>query len=151
LRRLSSLLCIVALLGIYSVGASYLVARTIDIEFLEDQIDQQNIENLGGLACRNYDHIVHLKISVSWPEDAREQETTDYKRLVFWNHKAEYLFPDGSYSWLHGEYIINGYFIPRSGGIHQGIISVAFEKIDDAQVLLNPWVNEMKAKGPSCK
>jgi len=110
-----------------------------------------SVENLNRLACRNYDHIVHLNISVDWPNEAREQETTDYKRLVFWNDNAEYLFPNGSYFWLHRSYVIDGYFIPRRGGMHQGIISVAFDEIDDAQVLLNPSVHELKAKGPGCK
>jgi hypothetical protein len=60
-----------------------LTARTIDIEFLQGKINQRSVENLAGLACRNYDRIVHLNISVDWPSNAREQETTDYKRLVF--------------------------------------------------------------------
>jgi hypothetical protein len=102
------------------------------------------------LACRNYDHIVHLKIAVDWITDKRDEETTGYKRLIFWNDSAEYLFPSGTYFYLHGDYMINGYFIPRSAGMHQGIISIAFEKIDDTQVLLNPNVNEIKAKGPGC-
>ena len=125
-------------------------AKTIRIEYLGGNIGQANVENLGGLACRNYDKIVHLKISIDWPADALDQEVTDDKRLVFWDDTAEYLFPDGSYSYLHGSYLVNGYFIPRSGGMHQGIISIAFEKIDDAQVLLNPAVEEVEAKGPDC-
>jgi hypothetical protein len=125
-------------------------AKTIRIEFLDGTIDQTSIENLGRLACRNYDKIVRLKISVDWSADGLDEETTDYKRLVFWDDTAEYLFPEGSYSYLHGSYIINGYFIPRSGGMHQGIVSIAFEKIDDAQVLLNPAVEEVEAKGPDC-
>jgi AraC-like DNA-binding protein len=42
-------------------------AKTITIEFLEGTINPATIENLGGLACRNLDHIVHLKIAVDWP------------------------------------------------------------------------------------
>jgi hypothetical protein len=111
--------------------------------------DQKNIGNLGGLACRNYDHVVHIDISVNWPSDKLTVETTDYKRLIFWNDNAEYLFPNGTYFFLHGDYVIDGYFIPRRGGMHQGVISIPFEKIDDAQVLLNPNVSE-KAKGSAC-
>jgi hypothetical protein len=126
------------------------IGRTIDVEFLQGAIGPKNIEDLDGLACRNYDHIVHIDITVGWPDDKLDQEFDDYKRLIFWNDNAEYLFPSGSYFFLHGDYMINGYFIPRRGGMHQGIISIAFEKIDDAQVLLNPNVNEAKAKGPGC-
>jgi hypothetical protein len=132
------------------IGLASAVARTIKIEFLQDSIDEQTIGSLDDLACRNLDHIVHLKIAVNWPADKLDQEATDYKRLVSWNNKAEYLFPNGSYVYLHGDYIINGYFIPRNGGIHQGMASIAFDKIDDAKVLLNPNVKEVKAKRNGC-
>jgi hypothetical protein len=125
------------------------IAKTMDVEFLQGTIDGKNIENLGGLACRNYDHIVHIDISVDWPDGEKDAETAGHKRLIFWNDKAEYLFPDGSYSFLHGSYVIDGYFIPRRGGVHQGVVSIAFSKVDAAQVLLNP-VNQIPAQGPNC-
>jgi hypothetical protein len=149
LTKTSTALCATLLAAINALVLWPLIARTIDIEFLQGNINQRSVENLDGLACRNYDRIVHLKISVDWPHEAREQETTDYKRLVFWNDEAEYLFPKGSYVWLHGEYVISGYFIPRRGGVHQGIISIAFERIDEHR-LVNSSVNEIKAKGPAC-
>jgi len=124
--------------------------KQLEIELLQGDVNQKNVANLGGLACSSYDRIVHLQIAVEWPADARDEEKTDYKRLVFWNDNAEYLFPSGSYFWLHGKYEINGYFIPRRGGQHQGgVLSIAFDKIEDAQVLLNPAVHETKAAGGS--
>jgi hypothetical protein len=133
--------------GPVNIGPS---EKQLEIELLQGDVNQKNVANLGGLACRSYDRIVHLQIAVEWPADARDEEKTDYKRLVFWNDNAEYLFPSGSYFWLHGKYEINGYFIPRRGGQHQGgVLSIAFDKIDDAQVLLNPAVHETKAAGGS--
>ena len=126
------------------------LARTITIEFLEAPINEANARSLDNVACRNLDRIVHLKIAVNWSADKLDRETAGYNRLVFWNDKAEYLFPAGSYAYLHGDYIIDGYFIARSGGIHQGITSVAFDKVDDAKVLLNPSVKEIKAKRSAC-
>ena len=52
----------------------------------------------------------------------------------FWDQDDEYLFPKGSFFFLHGSFIIKGYFSARSGGTHQGINSNAFEKVDDAHV-----------------
>jgi hypothetical protein len=63
-------------------------ARTIEVEFLQGTIDQKDIENLDGLACRNYDHVVHIDISVDWPTDKRDEETADYKRLKPGSKKA---------------------------------------------------------------
>src|SRR5690348_1381147 len=92
-----------------------LAAKTINIEFLQGSITPKNSDKLGGLACRNYDHIVRLKIYVTWPASAKSEGSND-RRLVFWDNSAEFLFPSGSYVWLHGDYVINGYFIPRTGG-----------------------------------
>ena len=137
------MLCLLLVLGLAAPAA----ARTIRIEFLQGIIGEKNVGLLYGLACRNYDHIVHLDIAVNWPQGATEVEDKDFERLVFWNDKAEYLFPKGSYTYLHGAYVVKGYFIARSGGMHQGQVSNAFDKIDDAQVLLNPAVEEVRAKG----
>jgi hypothetical protein len=126
-------------------------AKTVTIEFLTGPITPKTIGALAGLACRNYDHIVHIDITVDWPATSSEIETTDYQRLIFWDSSAEYLFPKDTYQHLHGEYAIKGYFIARNGGIHQGMTSRAFEKVDDATVMLSPTVHERKAGGRGCK
>ena len=125
--------------------------KNVVIEFLQGSVTPKNVGDLAGLACRNYDHIVHLDISVNWPAKDSDVETTDEKRLIFWNSRAEYLFPKDSYQYLHGEYVIKGYFIARNGGIHHGATSRAFDKVDDATVMLSPTVTERKAGGKACK
>lgn len=141
-------------LGLFCLAPA--VAKTIDVEFLQTNINPRSVAELSGLACRNYDHVVHVDISVDWPSNSVNAEQSGYERLVFWTDRdkggfgTEYLFPKGSYSFLHGSYIVKGYFIVRSGGMHQGVSSVAFERVDDATVLLNPAVNETKAKGSRC-
>jgi hypothetical protein len=138
------------LVVLLALGPAPATARTVTVEFLQAPINERTIDSLDGLACRNLDHIVHLKISVNWPADKLDEETTDYKRLVFWTDKAEYLFPNGGYTYRHGDYAIDGYFIPKNGGIRQGITSTAFDKIDDAKVLHDPSVKEVKAKRGGC-
>jgi hypothetical protein len=126
-------------------------ANAVTVEFLQTSIDPESVGFLSGLACRNYDHIVHLDLSVSWPDKAVSVETMGYERLVFWSKTDEYLFPKNTYFFLHGSYIIKGYFIARAGGTHQGVTSNAFEKIDDAQVMLSPNVVERKTMDVACK
>jgi hypothetical protein len=126
-------------------------AKQVTVEFLQGSITPKTIGALAGLACRNYDHIVHLDISVNWPAKSSDVATTDYQRLIFWNSTAEYLFPKDTYQFLHGDYVIKGYFIARNGGFHQGATSRAFEKVDDATVMLSPTVSEKKAGGRGCK
>jgi hypothetical protein len=127
------------------------MAKDINIEFLQGAIGPQTIGSLAGIACRNYCKIVHLDIGVNWPADTTSAEQTGYERLVFRNDNAEFLFPKGSYDWQHGAWIIQGYFIARSGGMHQGVVSSAFEKVKDAKVLLNPHVVETKADSSNCR
>ena|ERR1700677_861538 len=128
------------------------VGRTkpINVEFLQAKIAPANGKWLSGLACRNLDHIVHVDLSINWPRDKTQAETTDLKRLVFWNKETEFLFPDGTYVFLHGRWVVKGYFMVRSGGTHQGMMSYAFEKVDEATVLLNQNMQETKVKSARC-
>ncbi len=144
--RKALIILAVLLFAVPSFGS----AKTIKIEFLQGSIDPQKVGGLSGLACRNEDHIVHLDISIDWPVSSTTVEQTGYKRLVFWDKNTEYLFPEGSYFLLHAWYVVKGYFIVRCGGMHQGIISYAFEKIDDATVMLNPNVEETNATSSDC-
>lgn len=146
--------CLIALLCDFSsvnLEAIAKTAKTIKIEFLQSKIDPGTVGALSGLSCRNEDRIVHLDISIDWPSDSIEAEDSGYKRLVFWDKANEYLFPEGSYFYLHGLYIVKGYFMARSGGVHQGIVSNSFQKIDDATVMLNPNIKEIKVSSSRCK
>ena len=125
-------------------------ARNIRVEYLDADINQQTSALLSSLFCRNLDHVVHLKLVINWPSNAVIVETTDFQRLVFWDSTVEYLFERGTYSYQHGSYIVDGYFIARSGGEHQGVVSDAFEKVDDTKVLLNPAVHEVRTKSTAC-
>jgi hypothetical protein len=125
--------------------------NAMTVEFLQARINPSHAEWLAGLACRNLDRIVHLDISVDWPDQSLDVETTGYRRLTFSNNTDEFLFPKGSYYMLHGSYIIKGYFIVRSGGMQQGVVSNAFEKVDDAEVMLRPGLVENKMTSDRCK
>jgi hypothetical protein len=122
--------------------------RTLVIEFLQNGMSPKDAKYLSGLSCRNTDRIVHIDISVDWPSDGL---VNNKDGLVFSTDENEYLFPTGTYRWEHGVYLIKGYFIVRNGGMHQGIVSLAFEKVDDSKVLLNPNVQEVKKLSAACK
>jgi hypothetical protein len=137
--------------GAVTLLAGTNASRAITVEFLQTAIDPRNAGLLSGLACRNLDHIVHLDLRVTWPDKALGVENDGYRRLVFWNDSDEFLFPKGSYVLEHGSYIIKGYFIARAGGIHQGIASNYFEKIDDARVKRTPGLVETRTGSSGCK
>jgi len=120
-------------------------ARPVTVEVLTNQITLATAISLSELACRNMDKIVHLDLSIDWPSD-KISPNGNGVRLVFSNDHTEFLFPKGSFTYLYGVYIVKGYFIARSGGTHKGVSSDAFEKINDAAVMLNPNVKEVPAR-----
>jgi hypothetical protein len=119
------------------------------IEVLQGTINPRNAAGLVGLACRNYNQVVHLNIRIEWPATETTVEATSYKRLVVWNGTDEFLFFDGSYKSADGVWVIDGYFVPLAGGTHQGVTSHAFERVDNPH-RFNGAVREIEAKGPDC-
>src|SRR5579859_8179497 len=93
-------------LGLLVLTGAAAPAKTVTIEFLQGPITPKNIGALAGLACRNYDRIVHLDIGVNWPAKTSDVEQAGHRRLIFWDSKAEYLFPKDTYAYLHGDYVI---------------------------------------------
>lgn len=140
--RLLVIAVIVALNAIPNASAAPIL-----IESLESPITPETVGCLYSLGTRNFDRIVQVNIALDWPEEDMNIEQTGSQRLVFWNEEAEYLFPKDSYHYQHGSYLVKGYFIVRSGGIHQGVSSIAFmEKVKDSDILLNPNVKVVPAK-----
>jgi hypothetical protein len=84
----------------------------------QDEVDQKS----GYFVIRDNDQV--LSISAG-PDDAGGMEI---------------VFRPGSYQWLHGHYEIDGYFVPKWGGMHQGVISVGMEPVSEAVVDLSPNV-----------
>jgi hypothetical protein len=119
-----------------------------EVEFLDTPINLENASSLEGIACRNFDKIIHLNLSVEWPAESMITPTEEEPSLVFWTDSTQYMFPEGSFSYKLGAYVVKGYFIAREGGMHQGITAYAFEKIDDAQVMTSANFVEVPAKGP---
>jgi hypothetical protein len=109
--------------------ASSTLADATSVKFLQSKITPDNFETLGGLEPGE---IVLLDLAIDWPANRLDRETSDLKRLVFWNDEYEFLFPFGSYSDKNGMYYISGYFKIMYGGRHQGITSVAFEPASKA-------------------
>jgi hypothetical protein len=41
------------------------------------------------------------------------------------------------FQFLHGAYVFDGFFVVKSGGVHQGTVSLSLQKTDEAQVRLS--------------
>jgi hypothetical protein len=139
-----------AVLGAAALLAGTNTGEALTVEFLQAAIAPQTAGLLSGLARRNLDHVVHLDVSVTWPATSLAVETGGYQRLIFWNESDEFLFPKGAYAVCRDGYAVKGYFIARSGGVHQGIVSNFFEKTGDPGVKRTPGLVEKKAEGSAC-
>jgi hypothetical protein len=86
------------------------------------------------------DKIVGLKLYIT-PDETKERygvsENEDLKALVVWGENYEILFPRGSYRYEHGSYVVDGFFLPKNGGMHQGIVSIGLEAVDEVTVRTN--------------
>lgn len=123
-------------------------AKQVRIETFQASVTPEAVDNLTGIACRNFDKIVRLKIDVTWPVETGSAEPSGYERLIFATSDSEFLFPKGTYTYMHGSWVVDGYFIVTSGGMHMGTVSYAFTPVDMATVLLNPHVKEFSVNGP---
>ena len=54
--------------------------------------------------------------------------------------ETELVIPKGSYRWEHGGFIVDGFFLVKSGGIHQGTASFGLEPADEAAIRSNPGI-----------
>lgn len=52
----------------------------------------------------------------------------------------EVVAPKGEAVWLHGEYVLDGFYVVKSGGMHQGTLSYGLEKTDEGVIRANPNV-----------
>lgn len=88
------------------------------------------------------DEIVGVQVTIEPSEEADEKYGTTVDdedgALAIWSGEFEMVVPKTSYHWLHGAYVVDGFFIPKNGGMHQGTISFGLEPVSEGQVRANP-------------
>ncbi len=88
------------------------------------------------------DKVIGLKIGVEGLGEKTISVTAYSGQFVVYrlaNTQSEIVATAG-FSWQHGSYIFDGFFIVKSGGIHQGVVSYGLEPVNEAIVRLNPNV-----------
>ncbi len=128
-------------------GSIVMVAQTAvaqsrpRISVLSGSVTVRNYVKLESFLSRNLDKIVGLKIyfdSASHPAPlvagVSEKRFVAYKRIP--ETTSEIVASDGFY-WLHGGYQFDGYFVVKSGGMHQGVISYGLQKVPEDRVILS--------------
>jgi hypothetical protein len=119
------------------------------ILLIEGNITAKNYNKLEKILLENFDKIVGLKIYFSHAEDpAPLVATADRNQFVAYKPmpqtKSEIVASNG-YHWLHGGYQFDGYFLVKSGGVHQGAVSIGLLHTDETRILLsNPTIRRIR-------
>ena len=134
-----------ALLGtmlLTTVGTPALAARP-PILRVNGEVTAETYKGLEAFLFNSLDTIVGLK--VSFPQDS----STDAGALSVSAEEGKFVAyvggPDSEsemvanegFSFQHGSYIFDGFFVVKSGGMHQGIVSLFLDKTEEAAVLLS--------------
>jgi hypothetical protein len=107
---------------------------------LSGEVDAAHAEAFLSKVADHVDGIVGVQVWIEPSEgsDATYQVGQDDDRLVISNETYELLAPQSAWRWEHGRYVIDGFFLVKSGGVHQGVSSVALEAVSESAVRLKP-------------
>ena len=107
-------------------------------------VSAKNVKPFLDAVSGHLDKIVGLKVFF----DSTPNRNTGYSastddRLFVVNYGTldkpgvEIVAPKAEASYLHGSWVLDGFYIVKSGGVHQGTVSVGLEKVDEGAVLLS--------------
>lgn len=114
---------------------------------LSGEVDPAHAEAFLSKVADHVDGIVGVQV---WIEPSEGGDTTyqvgqDDERLVISNQTYELLAPKGAWRWEHGRYVVDGFFLVKSGGVHQGVSSLGLEAVSESAVRLKPDVAVLDA------
>ena len=146
MRRLSTLLAMLAL----ALGMEAAAARGLKITQIDGRVTERNYPRLEKLMAAQVDRVVGLKIIVkkSGIDDRLSAEADADGQFVMYRSgraRSEIIANEG-YALRHGDYVLDGFFLVKHGGLHQGIVSYALEPVDETKVRLNPAVQIIPVK-----
>ncbi|MEJ2818507.1 DUF2939 domain-containing protein [Caulobacter sp. CCG-8] len=107
---------------------------------LSGEVDAAHAEAFLSKVADHLDGIVGVQV---WIEPSEGPEATyqvgqDDDRLVISNETYELLAPKGAWRWEHGRYVVDGFFLVKNGGVHQGVSSLGLEAVSESAVRLKP-------------
>lgn len=102
-----------------------------------------NYTGLEAFLFNSLDTVVGLKVAFPQGDtqeagglDAGESEGRFVAHLAGPGGESE-IVADKGFSFQHGSYVFDGFFVVKSGGMNQGIISLYLDRADESAVLLS--------------
>lgn len=102
-------------------------------------IAQDNSASFANTISENEDKIIGIKVSVEPGETDGYLVNKGDDYLGITAGEFELVVQSG-YRWEHGGYVVDGFYLVKGGGMHQGIISYGLEPVDEGTLRANPSV-----------
>lgn len=113
-------------------------------------VTADNAASFTEFVAKHQDKVIGLQVHVTPGTQAdftakHYMAQTDDRLFVIFkrgdnNGGIEVVAPKGEAGWLHGDYVLDGFYVVKSGGMHQGTLSYGLEKTDEGAIRANPDV-----------
>ena len=110
-------------------------------------VDASNVERFLNAVGDNQDKIIGIRVAFDGMRPAKEPangyaaDADDDQFVISYgtleSPGIEMVAPKSEASWQHGSYVLDGFYVVKSGGMHQGTLSYGLEKVDEGTVLLS--------------
>lgn len=112
--------------------------RTITV--LRGEVDDVNLQQVSSLIADANDNVIGLKLRFNPPQNDRwSVEIQDEGGGYVFDGEIE-LNVSGGACWVNGALSLDGFWLVKYGGMHQGILSFGLQRVDEAQIRLNTGI-----------
>jgi hypothetical protein len=113
------------------------------LQQLTGYLTSENYHVFENMISDALDDVIGLKITVdkSGDDDVLQAGASDDQLVVYLrglNGSSEFVV-NGEYAYQHGMYVLDGFFLVKSGGMHQGIVSFGLMPMDEGRVRLGDF------------
>lgn len=114
---------------------------------LSGYLTLKNYPTFEAFISSNFDNVVGLKFRVEKSnENDRLQASDDNGKSLAIYLKGEPAFEfvlNNAFTFEHGGYVVDGFFLVKSGGMHQGTISLGLIPVDEAQIRMSKQIRQV--------
>lgn len=121
--------------GFMASGATATDGRTITV--LSGEVDDANLQRVCLLIADAKDQVIGLKLRFNPPvTDRWSVEIQSVGDGYIFDGEIE-LIVSGGANWINGALALDGFWLVKYGGMHQGVLSFGLHPVDEAQIRLN--------------
>jgi hypothetical protein len=125
-----------------TVGTSVRAAQA-SILRVNGEVTAKSYKGLEVFLMNSLDTLVGLKVSFPQSDSSEPGALTasadggKFIGFVAGPGSETEMVADAGFAFQHGSFVFDGFFVVKSGGMHQGIVSLYLDKADESAVLLS--------------